>query len=128
MRTTDAFVYLLDLASLNRRTELGRALEVVLTELVTLEGERDEALRAHDAAAVKIAMTDELTRMHAELSVQAGNAEAAHTRHVKTFQDGIREIAEIVWDTSTKSSDRIRRLQEHCVPREYLEQLGGVVS
>lgn len=115
MTTNDAISHLLEIQTLNKRTKLARAIKIVLGRVIEL----DRSLTA------KTAMANELTHMHAELSVVHGNSSAEHTKHIETFQKGILEIAQIVWDTSAKSSDRIRRLQEQCVPRSYLDALKG---
>ena len=110
-----AIAELLDLhGTLHVKDPLRLAIEIAITK--ALEGAE---------LARKAALADELTRMHAELSVTHGNVEAKFNEQAATFKKGILEIAEIVWDTSAKSADRIRRLQDQCVPREYLDALRG---
>lgn len=127
MNFTDATAFLHSLWELNKGTKLRAALRVWFKAYERVERERDEArekaIKLDAALTTKTAMANELTHMHAELSVVHGNSSAEHAKHIATFQKGIREIAEIVWDTSAKSSDRIRRLQEQCIPREYLDAL-----
>ena len=120
-----AIAELLDLhGTLHVKDPLRLAIEIAITK--ALEGtELARKAALADELTRKAALADELTRMHAELSVTHGNVEAKFNEQAATFKKGILEIAEIVWDTSAKSADRIRRLQEQCVPREYLDALRG---
>lgn len=66
---------------------------------------------------------DELVRMHSELSVEHGNLIGARNKELETWKKGILDITRIVWDTKTTSANRIRRLQDDHLPREYLIEL-----